>query len=198
MEITDRGLLYPVLGLATATSFVLAFQLTSGRYPHPVLIANLYLVGLGIGLVVARVGRLGPYGGFLGSPWKETMINTVVARESARALRFGRDLTIVGAQLVDSKDLDLRQVIRATDQLIDCRNGWKVIVLPETDSDGARMVLHRLYAETAIVSGIAEFDRTRPRQQLDMELVQRLRVAAPSRSSSRHSAKPQDSHALAG
>ena len=197
LEITDRGLLYPVLGLATASSIVLAFQLYSGHYPDPAAIANLYLVGLGIGFVLARVGRLGPYGGTLGMPWRESRIDELLTRESARARRFGRDLTVIGVKEVGARGMDLYGSVRATDQVIECRSGWKLVVLPETDDKGAQLLLRRLCGDCNVLTAVASFDSTRPRQQLGAELLDSIRSAKPAHQPSPRPSAAQDSRALA-
>ena len=197
MEITDRGLLYPVLGLAAASSIVLAFQLYSGHYPDPIAIANLYLVGLGLGLVVARIGRLGPYGGVLGTPWSEARIEDLLARESARAQRFGRDLTVIGVKLVGNGSIDLYRNVRTTDQVIECRGGWTLVILPETDGDGARLLLQRLCGDAQVLTASVSFDTDRPRQQLGADLLNSIRAARLKRQPSRRAAGARDSRALA-
>src|SRR5690606_8601541 len=140
-EITDRGLLYPILGVATVSAVILSTLFVSGNLPSPITIANLYLMGLGIGLVVARIGRLGPFEGILGSPWFESRVQETLARETARALRYDRDLTVVAIRPAPGQRLELQRSIRATDQLVRCRGGWNLLILPETDQASALFLL---------------------------------------------------------
>lgn len=197
MEISDRGILYPILGLATATFIAMMHQVFTGRYPDPISIAHLYLVGLGVGLVAARVGRLGPFGGVLGSPWHETKIEEVLSRETARAHRYGRDLTVVAVKSLGKAKLEIRQSIRSTDQLIGCRNGWNLIILPETDEESANFLMRKICGNRPVLTAQAAFDASCPRQHADIEVLELLHSAKRPEIISIADAKSPETQALA-
>ncbi|MEZ4572635.1 MAG: hypothetical protein R2849_20430 [Thermomicrobiales bacterium] len=178
MEITDRGLLYPVLGIAVATIFTALYQIITGDFPGLISIANLSLLGLGIGLVVARFGKLGPFEGVLGSPWTENRILETLNRETARSLRYGRDLTILAFRAADKQKLDASRAVRATDQLIVCRNGWNLLVLPETDHTGAQLLLRHICVDRPVLAAVVSPDPDRPRQRMESELLELVRSAS--------------------
>jgi hypothetical protein len=197
VEISDRGLLYPIIGLALASVITAAVQLIGGHYPGAITIANLYLVGLGLGLVIARAGRLGPFGGVLGSPWREARIEEVLTRETARARQYGRELSVIAVKPIGKATFDLRQAIRATDQLLVCRNGWHLVILPETDAEDASLLMRRMFGGRAVLAAQTAIDANRPRQRLDVELRELLRTARRPEIISIAGAKPPESHALA-
>lgn len=197
MEISDRGLLYPIFGLATASVITALYQIVSGSYPDPISIANLYLVGLGVGLVVARFGRLGPFGGLLGTPWHESKLEEVLNREAARARQYGRDLSVIAVKPVGKSKLDIRKAIRATDQLLVCRNGWNLIVLPETDDESAGFLMRRMFGGCPVLAAQTSFDPGRPRQRMDVELRELLRSAKRPEIISIADPRPQETQALA-
>lgn len=192
MELSDRGLLYPILGLATASALTAAYQLLTGNYPGALTIAHLYLVGLGTGLVMARFGRLGAFGGMLGSPWHEARIEEVLNREVARARQYGRDLSLIAVKPDGKPKLDLRKIIRATDQVLCCRDGWKLIVLPETDAQSAGFLMRKMFGGQQVLAATTSIDAERPRQQhLKAELLELLRSATHPEIISIASAKEQ-------
>jgi hypothetical protein len=197
VEISDRGLLYPICGLAIASVITASYQLLSGHYPDPISIANLYLVGLGLGLVIARIGRLGPFGGVLGTPWQEAKIEEVLNREAARARQYGRDLTIIAVKPVGKTKLDIRQAIRMTDQLLVCRSGWNLIVLPETDRENAGLLMRKICGGRPVLAAQTAFDANRPRQRMDAELFDLLYAAKYPAILSIVDAKPPETQALA-
>jgi hypothetical protein len=152
-------------------------HLFTGSYPNPVIIANLYLMGLGLGLVVARVGRLGPFEGLLGSPWFEAGIQELLTREAARALRYERDLTVVALRSTSGRKIDFQRNVRATDQVVSCRDGWHLLVLPETDRVSALLLLRQICAETVIQAALVAPDAERPRHRIETELLALMRTA---------------------
>lgn len=176
-EITDRGLLYPILGVATVSAVILSTLFVSGNLPSPITIANLYLMGLGIGLVVARIGRLGPFEGILGSPWFESRVQETLARETARALRYDRDLTVVAIRPAPGQRLELQRSIRATDQLVRCRGGWNLLILPETDQASALFLLRQICAGAVVFAALASPDPERPRHRIESDLLALMRAA---------------------
>jgi hypothetical protein len=197
VEISDRGLIHPIFGLATATIITGSYQLISGHFPDPIAIANLYLVGLGLGLVIARIGRLGPFGGILGSPWQEARIEELLTREVARARQYGRDLSVVAVKPLDKSKFDIRKSIRATDELLVCHNNWHIIVLPETDREGASLLLRRICGTRPVVSVQTTLDANRPRQHMETELFDLLNAAKRPKITSIADAKATEQRALA-
>lgn len=101
------------------------------------------LVGIGTGLIFARFGRLGPYGGRLGMPWFENHLRATLLRESARAARFHREMTVMAVRQSKNGRLNWRSLARQTDEAMRCRGGWVVLLLPETNEDGAVTLLRR-------------------------------------------------------
>jgi hypothetical protein len=176
-EITDRGLLYPLLGVTTVTALLALVRAGAGEMPGPVAIANLYLIGLGVGLIVARIGRLGPFEGVLGSPWFESSIQEILGRETARALRYHRDLTIVALRHPGERKSDPQRFMRATDQMLRCRDGWLLLVLPETDRTSALLLLRRACADLDVVAALVSPDAERPRQKIESELLELIKAS---------------------
>jgi len=175
VEITDRGLLYPVLGLTAASIVTALHQLIAGEYPGLVTIANIYVFGLGFGLILARFGRLGPFGGILGLPWQETRIEEILDRESARAIRYGRNLTVVALRPMDKARLEIHRGIRETDQHLVCRNGWNVLILPETDRDSTVFLLRQICGTRPVMAALASPDPDRPRHRIGPALLAQMR-----------------------
>ncbi len=156
---------------------MIAAQLLTGEYPHSITIANLYLVGLGLGLVVARIGRLGPFEGTLGTPWFEGRIQELLNRETARALRYERELTIVALRPASGEKLKLERGIRATDQAIRCRDGWSLLVLPETDRASALLLLRQICAGSSVHAALVSPDAERPRHRIETDLLELIRAS---------------------
>jgi len=139
-------MVYPLVGALTAACMISLAVLTTGRAPDLIAAASLMLIGVGVGLIVARFGRLGPFGGRFGTPWFESHLRDTLTRESARASRFQRELTILAVRETSVGALDRRALLRKTDETFHCQNGWTVIVLPETGGDGALCLLRRATA----------------------------------------------------
>ncbi|CAN5503928.1 hypothetical protein BH23CHL2_BH23CHL2_24290 [soil metagenome] len=176
MEISDRGLFYPVLGIATASIVIALYYAFSGNYPDLISIAHLYLVGLGAGLIVARIGRLGPFQGILGSPWHESRIQEILEREAARALHYGRDLTVVAVRPVEKSRFELKRGIRATDQHLACCNGWNLLILPETDRASALFLLRQICGDRPVQVALASPDAERPRHRIEADLLEQIQM----------------------
>jgi hypothetical protein len=132
-----------LLGALIAADLLALGGLTTGRPPDPIAAFSLLLVGVGAGLIVARIDRLGPYDGRLGMPWFEHHLRGTLLRETARAARFHRELTIMAIRQSKVGRLNWRSLTRQTDETMRCRGGWVVLVLPETTEDGAVMLLRR-------------------------------------------------------
>lgn len=140
--------MHPLVGGVTAVLITLAMYVVIGRIPNPGLIVGLLLIGLGIGLVVARLGRVGPFEGEFGSPWFESDLCESLRREVARAARFQRDLTIAVVRQHSGTPIDWQEQLRASDLSMTCRNGWHVLVLPETTKDGVESLIARTTVES--------------------------------------------------
>jgi hypothetical protein len=76
-------------------------------------------------------------------PWFEHHLRATLLRETARAARFQRELTIMAIRQSKAGRLNWRSLTRQTDELMRCRGGWVVLVLPETTEDGAVTLLRR-------------------------------------------------------
>lgn len=136
-------MVYPLVGALTAACMISLAVLTTGRAPNLIAAVSLLLVGIGAGLIVARFGRLGPFDGRLGAPWFESHLRDTLFRESARAARFQRELSILAVRQTSAGALSWRTLTRPTDEAFHCRNGWTVIMLPETTGEQALTLLRR-------------------------------------------------------
>ena len=164
--------MYPILGVSIATGVIAVAYLLSGGFPNPISIANIYLVGLGLGLVVARLWKLGPFEGALGSPWFESEVQETLSREALRAQRYGRELAVAVVRPADRTALDLRRLVRATDQIIECRDGWSILILPETSPEGAMLLLRQIGASRRILASVTAPERGRTNQHLETSLLE--------------------------
>lgn len=117
-----------------------------GDMPNPGVVASVMIIGIGVGMVVARYGKMGAFQGDFGSPWFETDLSGVLRKEIARAARFERELSIVIVRQLSGEPIDLKALTRQADGVIQCRNGWHVLVLPETPKDGALSMIERASA----------------------------------------------------
>jgi xanthosine utilization system XapX-like protein len=136
--------MHPLVGALSAAMMVGILSVILGRVPNPVVVAGIMLIGIGIGLVVARYGNVGPFQGEFGSPWFEARLSDTLRREVARAARFDRDLTIALVRTPAAGSFDWARQIREVDEAIACRGGWHVLVLPETTKDGAQTLIERV------------------------------------------------------
>lgn len=141
--------MHPLVGALTAVAITVAAYLAIGRLPNLGFAVGMLLIGIGIGLVVARLGRVGPFEGEFGSPWFESDLCASLGREVARAARFQRELTIAVVRQRSGDAVDWRTHMRASDQVIGCRNGWFVLVLPETTKDGVEALITRTTIESS-------------------------------------------------
>lgn len=174
-SIHDRGLIYPFSGAVVAILIIALYRIGTGAMPHVSVAGNLLIIGLGVGLVAARVGRLGPFNGKLGPPWLESDLDDTFARETARAARFGRDVAFVAARPYEKASLDWSVRLRPVDQVFRCRDNWAILILPEIDQRGAKEMLRQIEAETdvtlqaALIAPVAGENWTS--QQLGNELA---------------------------
>ncbi len=139
----SRVLLHPVVGAISALVIVVLATFLVGRALNPAIVVGMMLIGIGIGLVVARFGKMGPFQGEFGSPWFEADLGEMLRREVARAARFDRELSIVVVRQVDGQPVVWDRHVREADQVIACRNGWHLLVLAETGKDGAQRMIER-------------------------------------------------------
>jgi SpoVK/Ycf46/Vps4 family AAA+-type ATPase len=116
--------------------------------PNPGVVAGFMLIGIGVGMVVARYGKMGVFQGEFGSPWFETDLSDLLRKEIARAARFERELSIAVVRQHDGDAIDWSAHTRQADDIIQCRNGWRVLVLPETPKDGVQSMIERARANT--------------------------------------------------
>lgn len=123
------------------------FAVLLDRVPNPGLVAGLLVVVIGSALILIRIGRLGPVQGEFGSPWFESDLCEMLRREVARSARFDRDLTIAIVRQHSGRDIDWASSARAADEVVRCRNGWYVLVLPETAKNGAERLIQRVTLE---------------------------------------------------
>lgn len=146
--INDRGLIYPVLGLLLASTVVLGYGALADESLPPVSVLSIVLIGIGSGLVIARIGNLGPYDGVFGPPWFENRLRDLLLREAARSIRFGRQLTIVAAREPKSRNrIEWDRHLRMCDLAISCRDGWTIVIFPETDEAETVVALQRVRLE---------------------------------------------------
>lgn len=146
--INDRGLIYPVLGLLSASLVIVGYKSVAGEALAAVSSFSVILVGFGGGLVLARIGNLGPFDGTFGPPWMENNLQDLIVRETARAIRFGRDLTIVAAREPNRRQtIDWNRYIRLCDRAIRCRDGWTLLIFPETTEAESVVALQRVRLE---------------------------------------------------
>ena len=122
---------------------VTALSIVLGDVPNVGVISGLMLIGVGVGMVIARFGNMGPFQGEFGSPWFESELGETLRKEVARAARFDRDLSIVVLRQRSGEPLQWAEQLRQADDVIACRNGWHVLILPETGKDGAHAMLER-------------------------------------------------------
>lgn len=143
-RMSDRGLMFPIIGAVIMSIVVFLIRLGTGHFPSPVLLVSLYLIGIGSGLVRARLDRLGPFDGQLGSPWFESDLHAALTREVARALRFRRQLTVAAVRTEGGPGVDWSDYLRLADQAFHCRNGWSILILAETSTEGAARMMERV------------------------------------------------------
>lgn len=137
----------PLVGALTAVLVTVAPYVAFGVMPNLGIVIGMLLIGIGIGLVVARLGRVGPFQGEFGSPWFESDLCASLGREVSRAARFQRELTIAVVRQCSGQAIDWQAQVRASDQVVGCRNGWFVLVLPETNKDGVEAFIARVTFE---------------------------------------------------
>ncbi len=141
----------------------------AGAWPDPVTGFSTYLISIGFGLVFARIGGLGPYKGVFGLPWFESRLHDTLVRETARAQRYGRQFTVLAVHEHRLATIDWSGHLRLSDQEIRCRDGWVLLLLPETDQPAALELLRRARSEIASEC-LAHFPKCLP-EHLGRELA---------------------------
>jgi hypothetical protein len=130
---------------ATGAAMVYLLRVFLGYWPNPAIVVGVILASIGATMVVGRFSRLGPFNGELGSPWFENELRESIVREADRAVRYGRDFTVAAVRR-DVPRANWDPIVRSVDRAIECRHGWMVLVLPETNRPGAMALLRRLNA----------------------------------------------------
>lgn len=123
-------------------------RLMVGGWPSATVVASVALMSVGAVLVVSRFSRLGPFRGELGSPWAESELRENVVSEAQRAARYARPLSVVAVRTC-GQSAGWETVVRGVDRVVNCRGGWMVLILPETDARGAMTLMRRIGAADA-------------------------------------------------
>lgn len=126
-------------GLLLAAAFV-----TSDGGVLSIPIACLLIVVLGLALISMRVRRLGAFGGALGTPAEEARMHERITRESERAVRYGRQLSVVLLREAPGSRLAWPKHLRTSDEALIARRGQTLLLLPETPREGALQVVQRV------------------------------------------------------
>jgi|GEM_PF-6509987 len=137
------GLMFALAGAALGVGGYMAL----GDLVTPVVYYALMIVGLGGALVTLRIGRIGPFEGELGSLRLEMELRDRILREADRASRYDRDFSILAIRQPGAAEW-LRSSVRTADDMIVCRRGMVVLLLPETSRGGALMLLRRAMMES--------------------------------------------------
>jgi hypothetical protein len=137
------GTMFATAGVALALGGYLAL----GDRVTPVVYYALLLIGIGGALVTLRIGRIGPFEGELGSMRLEMDLRDRIIREADRATRYDRDFSILAIRQPGAADL-LQSAVRTSDDMVICRRGMVVLLLPETSRGGALMLLRRAMMES--------------------------------------------------
>jgi len=137
------ALMFTLAGAALALGAYLAL----GDRVSPVVPYALLLIGLGAALVTVRIGRIGPFEGELGSLRLEMDLRDQITREADRAVRYDRDFSILAVRQPGAVDR-WRSTVRGADDLVVCRRGLVILLLPETSRGGALMLLRRAMMES--------------------------------------------------
>jgi len=138
------------------------------------------LVGLGAALVTVRYGRLGPFEGELGAPSLESGVREDIRRESERAVRYEREFTIIAVRQTAGPSVRWNAAIRRVDDVIVCRRGLFLLLLPETSSDGAINLLRRvreMYGATLEAAIVICPDDGRSDDAISAQLLSLIREA---------------------
>jgi hypothetical protein len=136
-------LLFAVACALCGAALSVAVRLSMGDWISPVVSYSLLIIGVGAALVSVRYGRLGPFEGELGPPRLESELRDRVRHEVERAVRYDREFSVLAVRQAGGRDR-LRSSIRGVDEVIPCRRGLTLLLLPETPRDGALAVLSRL------------------------------------------------------
>jgi hypothetical protein len=68
-----------------------------------------------------------------------------VLSEANRAARYARPMSVVAVRAV-GQTAGWETAMRSVDRVVQCRGGWTVLILPETDARGALTLMRRIVA----------------------------------------------------
>jgi hypothetical protein len=146
-----KELLFALCCVLSGAGVAFAVWWLLDSWPSPVLSYSMLIIGLGAALVVVRYNRLGPFQGELGPPRLERSLRERIDREANRAARYGHPLTIVVMWRGQGPAIAWATIVRNVDIVIPCRKGVTLLLLPETDPDGACGLLARVNTAEAPV-----------------------------------------------
>ncbi len=130
------------------TVFAAGGYLTMGDTVDPVIFYAGLVIGIGAALVTVRIGRIGPFEGELGSLRLEMDLRDRIMREADRAIRYDREFSILAIRQPGAAD-HWRSTVRGADDMIVCRRGLYILLLPETSRGGTLMLLRRAMMKSA-------------------------------------------------
>jgi hypothetical protein len=145
-----KEVLFALVCALTGAALAYVIRVAWGSWPSPVVYYSMIVIGLGGALVTVRYGRLGPFEGEFGPPGVETQIREQLSRETSRAMRFGREFTVLAVRPEGRASLDWSRAVRLVDQVIYCRRGVVLVLLPETTVEGGMMLLRRVSGMTDV------------------------------------------------
>jgi hypothetical protein len=151
----DRESFYAVACVLSGFAVALGTFIALGGGPGPVISFSMIVIGLGAALVVIRYGRLGPYQGEFGPPPIETVIRDRIVRETERCNRYGGEYSILALRQKSRRSRNVAAKLRLIDEVIHCRKGVTLLMLPETGRAGALRTYERIsvtLAEPAIAA----------------------------------------------
>lgn len=145
-----KEIVFALMSTFAGATLAIGGYFAFGDRVSPVVFYALLLIGLGAGLVAIRIGRVGPFNGELGSPRFETDLRDRILSEVDRATRYDRDFSVLAVRQVGGND-HWRASVRGADNIIACRRGLAIVLLPETSRGGALMLLRRALMESPSV-----------------------------------------------
>lgn len=137
------ALMFTLAGAAVAALGYLAL----GDQVSSVVFYAVLIIGLGAALVTVRIGRIGPFEGELGSLRLEMDLRDRIMREADRALRYDREFSILAIRQPGAAER-WRSTVRGADDIVTCRRGLVILLLPETSRGGTLMLLRRAMMES--------------------------------------------------
>lgn len=143
-----KEIVFALLFTLAGTVFAAGGYLTFGDRVNPVVFYAGLVIGLGAALVTIRIGRIGPFEGELGSLRLEMDLRDRIMREADRAVRYDREFSILAIRQPGAAD-HWKSTVRGADDMIVCRRGLFILLLPETSRGGTLMLLRRAMMESA-------------------------------------------------